>query len=189
VLRICASTNPPIKLPVELRTVCGHGTCIKNSAREARDFAKSMGVLAKTDRVDARTLRDFADVLARHKDRHEYITPMIEAERQTLAELVTRRRQLVDMRVAETNRLEQARNKLAVRSIKKVIRLLDQQIAAIDSDADDHLDRHFRRCRLRLLQAGAYADARATSRPDGLRGTPTMNTTMWQGSGLLLRHA
>ena len=42
--------------------------------RQAREFAKSMGVLAKTDRVDARCLRDFADVLARHKDRHKYIT-------------------------------------------------------------------------------------------------------------------
>ena len=31
--------------------------------RQVRDFAKSMGVLAKTDQVDARTLRDFADVL------------------------------------------------------------------------------------------------------------------------------
>ena len=31
--------------------------------RQARDFAKSMGVLAKTDQVDARTLRDFADVV------------------------------------------------------------------------------------------------------------------------------
>jgi len=111
--------------------------------RQSRDFAKSMGVLAKTDRVDARTLRDFADVLARHKDRHKYITPMIEAERIALDELVTRRKQLVDMRVAETNRLEQARGKHAVRSIKKVIRLLDQQIAEIDHDADDHLNRHF----------------------------------------------
>jgi transposase len=118
-------------------------TVARVNPRQSRDFAKSMGVLAKTDRVDARALRDFADVLARHKDRHKYITPMIEAERQVLAELVTRRRQLVDMRVAETNRLEQARNKLAVRSIKKVIRLLDQQIGEIDRDADDHLDRHF----------------------------------------------
>jgi len=33
--------------------------------RQARDFAKSMGVLAKTDQVDARTLCDFADLLAR----------------------------------------------------------------------------------------------------------------------------
>ena len=37
--------------------------------RQARDFAKSMGALAKTDRIDARCLRDFADVLARHQKR------------------------------------------------------------------------------------------------------------------------
>ena len=34
------------------------------NARQARDIAKSLGRLAKTDRVDARVLRDFADVLA-----------------------------------------------------------------------------------------------------------------------------
>src|SRR5512139_3832735 len=45
--------------------------------RQARDFAKSMGVLAKTDQVDARCLRDYADVVARHKDRAKYITPML----------------------------------------------------------------------------------------------------------------
>ena len=49
--------------------------------RQARDFAKSMGVLAKTDRVDAVTLRDFADTLARHKDRHKYITPLVDVQR------------------------------------------------------------------------------------------------------------
>ena len=111
--------------------------------RQARDFAKSMGVLAKTDRVDARTLRDFADVLARHKDRHKYITPMIDVERAELAALMTRRRQLVDMRVAETNRLEQAASARAVRSIKSLLRTLDKQIADIDHDADDFLNHHF----------------------------------------------
>jgi transposase len=74
--------------------------------RQARDFAKSMGVLAKTDQ--ARTLRDFADVLARHDKRQQYITPMLETARLELAELMDRRRQLVDMRVAEHNRLEHA---------------------------------------------------------------------------------
>ncbi len=64
--------------------------------RQAREFAKSMGVLAKTDRVDARCLRDFADVLARHKDRHKYITLPADPERQLLSALMTRRRQLVD---------------------------------------------------------------------------------------------
>jgi transposase len=111
--------------------------------RQARDFAKSMGVLAKTDRVDARLLRDFADVLARHKERAKYITPVIEAERLELAALMTRRRQLVEMRVAEGQRMEHA-TKLTYRSIKRVLRLLDAQIAKLDKEADDHLDRHFK---------------------------------------------
>ena len=118
-------------------------TVARVNPRQARDFAKSMGVLAKTDQVDARSLRDFADVLARHKDRLKYITPLIDPQRLELAALMTRRRQLVEMRVAEGNRLEQA-GKRAKRSILKVIRLLDQQIAEIDHDADDHLELHFK---------------------------------------------
>jgi transposase len=56
-------------------------TVARVNPRQARDFAKSMGVLAKTDRVDAHILRDFGEVLAYHKDRAKYITPMIEAHR------------------------------------------------------------------------------------------------------------
>jgi transposase len=118
-------------------------TVARVNPRQARDFAKSMGVLAKTDRVDARLLRDFADVISRHKDRAKYITPVIEAERLELAALMTRRRQLVEMRVAEGQRMEHA-TKLTYRSIKRVLRLLDAQIAEIDKEADDHLDRHFK---------------------------------------------
>ena len=118
-------------------------TVARVNPRQARDFAKSMGALAKTDRVDARILRDFGDVLARHKDRAKYITPMIDEHRQELAELMTRRRQLVDLRVAESNHLEQA-GKRAVRSIKSVLKTLDKQLAAIDQDVDDHLDEHFK---------------------------------------------
>jgi transposase len=124
-------------------------TVARVNPRQARDFAKSMGVLAKTDRVDARTLRDFADVLARHKDRHKYITPLMDARRQELAALMTRRRQLVEMRVAEGNRLEQAPAR-TVRSINSVLKTLDKQIAQIDSDADDHLQRHFKEQRTLL---------------------------------------
>lgn len=118
-------------------------TVARVNPRQARDFAKSMGVLAKTDQVDARTLRDFADVLARHKYRAKYITPMFDAQRQALAELMTRRRQLVDMRVAEGNRLEHATCKHTVRSIKSVLKTLDKQLEAIDAEVDDHMDRHF----------------------------------------------
>lgn len=119
------------------------GLCVARvNPRQARDFAKSMGVLAKTDQVDARCLRDFADVLSRHTKRSQFITPMVEPMRQRLQELMTRRRQLVEMRVAEHNRLEHA-GPSAVRSIRSVLKLLDKQIEAIDRQIDDHMDRHF----------------------------------------------
>jgi len=110
--------------------------------RQARDFAKSLGYLDKTDRIDGRCLRDFADVLARHKDRHKYITAPTDAARQELAALMTRRRQLVDMRVQEMNRLDLA-GKRARRSILSVIRTLDKQIEQIDREVQDHIDDHF----------------------------------------------
>lgn len=111
--------------------------------RQSHDFAKSMGELSRTDKVDARMLRDFADVLARHKDRARYITPLMDAQRLELAQLMTRRRQLVEMRVAESHRLEQARGR-AVRSIQLVMKTLDEQLEVIDADIDAHLDQHFK---------------------------------------------
>lgn len=124
-------------------------TTARVNPRQARDFAKSMGVLAKTDRVDARALRDFADVLARHKDRPKYITPVIDAQRQELAALMVRRRQLVDMRVAESNRLDQAGTR-AARSIRSVLKTLDKQLVAIDKDVDDHMSHYFKQQRTLL---------------------------------------
>jgi transposase len=118
-------------------------TVARVNPRQARDFAKAMGLLAKTDRVDARMLRDFADVLARHKDRAKYITAPVSAYRLELAALVTRRRQLVEMRVAESSRLEHAGTH-AVRSIKAVLRTLDKQLVQLDGDIDDFLDKHFK---------------------------------------------
>jgi transposase len=128
--------------------VCAlQGACIavaRVNPRQARDFAKSLGILAKTDKVDARVLRDFADVLSRHKDRHKYITEPVGPHREELALLVTRRKQLVEMRVAEGNRLEHARGHKMVKSIKNVIKTLDKQLADIDHDIDDLLEDHFK---------------------------------------------
>jgi transposase len=119
-------------------------TVARVNPKQARDFAKSMGILAKTDRVDARVLRDFADVLARHKDRAKYITAPVNVHQAELAAMVTRRRQLLDMHVAESNRLPMAASKRAVRSIKKMLRALDSQLRDIDSDIDAFLEEHFK---------------------------------------------
>ena len=77
--------------------------------RQVRDFAKAMGRLAKTDRIDARVLCDFGKRLQpRVRDQLEPVSAV-------LAELVSRRRQLVEMISAES-----ARRKQAVRSSPKI---------------------------------------------------------------------
>jgi transposase len=58
--------------------------------RMARDFARAMQRLAKTDRIDALTLAEFAGVLARRPDCERFIRPLTEPEQQDLAALVTR---------------------------------------------------------------------------------------------------
>lgn len=110
--------------------------------KQARDFAKAMGHLAKTDRIDARGLREFANVVASHKDRHKYLTAPAEPHREELTVLMTRRRQLVEMRAAETIRLDTAA-KRAKRSILSIIRALDKQIELIDKEVQQHIDDHF----------------------------------------------
>lgn len=76
--------------------------------RQARDFAKSMGRLAKTDTIDARMLAEFAAVLVRREDLASFIRPLADAQQQALAAMVTRRRQLLTMLLSERQRLQLA---------------------------------------------------------------------------------
>lgn len=94
--------------------------------RQVRDFAKATGHLAKTDRFDAAVLAHFAEAI--HPEPHYLAT---EAE-QHLAELTTRRRQLVDMITAERNRFRRAHG-IAAKSIQTTLRWLDKELAAIDA--------------------------------------------------------
>jgi transposase len=104
----------------------GHQVAIVNPKR-VRDFAKALGLLAKTDRVDARALALFAE---RVRPRLSEKTPEKRAE---LDELVTRRRQLVDFQTMDLNRLQMARQKTAVRSIRRHLTLLEKQLAEINA--------------------------------------------------------
>lgn len=110
--------------------------------RQARDFAKSVGVLAKTDKVDAKVLRAFADVIARHEKRSRFLHVVPDQQRAHLEALVIRRRQLLDMRKAEANRMGMA-HKVARKSLNKVILFLDKQLAEIDRDLNQHMHEHF----------------------------------------------
>ena len=113
------------------------------NARQARDFAKAMGQLAKTDRVDGHSLQQFAEVIARRADRERYIRALPDAQREHLAALVLRRRQLIDMRKAESNRLTQA-HPAAANSLRAILKAIDKQLGTVDHDIDQHVRRHFK---------------------------------------------
>jgi transposase len=103
--------------------------------RQVRDFAKATGKLAKTDAIDAGVLAHFAAAV-RPEPR-----PFPDELTLELQALVTRRRQLIDMRTAEINRLETCHVQQVRRNIQKMINLLTKQIAKVDDDLDTTIRR------------------------------------------------
>lgn len=96
--------------------------------RQVRDFAKGLGILAKTDAIDAAVLSKFGQVVA-PRCLEKPAGSQVE-----LQQLVERRRQLLDLRTAETNRLKQATSKVATRSIQAVLKVLEKQIENLDTE-------------------------------------------------------
>lgn len=97
--------------------------------RQVRDFARSIGQLAKTDRLDAAILARFAAVV-RPTPR-----PVPSDATLELAALIERRRQLVEMMTAEKNRLAVARKHVRP-SVQQIIRALEKALAATDDEID-----------------------------------------------------
>ena len=118
--------------------------------RQAHDFAKALGYLAKTDAIDARALAQFARTLYHSDKREAMLMRLPEPQCLALGILVTRRGQLVAMRVAEGNRLAGA-SKPAQKSIQAVITLLNREIAKMDRESEKLLDGHFAE-KLKLLK-------------------------------------
>ena len=117
--------------------------------RRTRRFAQALGILAKTDRIDAQVLSRFA----------EQIRPPLRPVRQTteLSELAARRRQLIGMIVSEKNRLRLAPAAIR-REIRSLIRILEGRIERLDAKID------------RLIEQ----DDDLASRRDLLRGVPSV---------------
>jgi transposase len=111
--------------------------------RAAREFARSMGHLAKTDAIDALALAHYAHTLAHKADQAGVQLTPLPAQLESLQVMVLRRKQLLDMRTAEINRRGGAMRVLR-KSIDAVMKTLEQQIAALDSDIGRHLDEHFK---------------------------------------------
>jgi transposase len=100
--------------------------------RQARDFARATGQLAKTDALDARALAHFADVI-RPTPR-----PLPDAQTQELRALLGRRQQLIGMRTAEQNRLAGTSERLT-QDIAAHIAWLNARIATLDADLETML--------------------------------------------------
>lgn len=111
--------------------------------RQARDFARAMGHLAKTDRLDAAVLAQLARVIDRHPDRNRYIKLMPDAARQALTALVVRRRQLNQMLVAERNRLYPSHPD-GRESISRVMTALKAELALVTRMMNRQVRQHFR---------------------------------------------
>lgn len=100
-----------------------------------RQFAKATGLLAKTDKLDARLLARFAQAVKPAP------TCLPNEEEQLLSAMVTRRRQLIDMRTAETNRLLTVHVSMRP-NIEMLLTWLNEQVSALEQKIDDFIQNH-----------------------------------------------
>lgn len=94
--------------------------------RRVRDFGRAVGRLAKTDRIDAMLLANYAATMKPPE------RPMRDRKSRLMKALVARRHQLLKMRTAESNRREHSHDKAIARSITAVIKMFDRELKKIE---------------------------------------------------------
>ncbi len=99
--------------------------------RQARDFARATGRLAKTDRIDAEVLARFGEAV-RPEPR-----AILDREAREFADILARRRQIVSMLTAEKNRSGTTRSKPVKKRIQAHIRWLEKELSGTDDDLDE----------------------------------------------------
>jgi transposase len=102
--------------------------------RRIRDFAKAIGQLAKTDKIDAQVIAKYASALK------PQASVKIASNARKIKALIARRSQLVAMRTAENNRLEHDFDKEVTKSIKQVIVFIEKQLAKVESEIKKLID-------------------------------------------------
>ena len=101
--------------------------------RQVRDFAKATNQFAKTDALDARIIALFAEAVK------VQAKPLVDQDTQVLHDIMERRRQLVAMRTAESNRGQQASAAKVKRSIQTMLSVINRQLATLDAELDDRI--------------------------------------------------
>jgi transposase len=97
---------------------------------QARHFAQALGRRAKTDPIDAKMIACFVE--ATKPD----LRPLADEATRLLADLVARRRQIIEMIVAERNRERRVHVKRIHKSIVRLIAALEKELAEIDAEID-----------------------------------------------------
>jgi len=113
----------------------GKRVSIVNPGR-VRDYAKSMGQLAKTDHIDARMITAYAGVASPQPG----ALPC--GEQRKLIVLVERRQQLVEMQTADSNRLDTAGEALLRKMVNQHLRWLGKQIQSLDQQIAETIEHH-----------------------------------------------
>ena len=99
--------------------------------RQICDFARATGKLAKTDRIDTAAIAHFAEAV------RPAARPITDAEAQALGELVARRRQVIEMIIAERHRRRLATQRRVIRAIERHLALLQAELSELEADIDD----------------------------------------------------
>ncbi len=117
-----------LEVPIAAELVAADLPVAVVNPRQVRDFARAMGILAKTDMIDAKVLAAFAD-----KVRPD-IRPLPDPGLRTLRALLTRRHQLVDMRTMELNRQRKHEDERVTESISLVLDTITAEIEKLDRE-------------------------------------------------------
>ena len=102
--------------------------------RRIRDFAKAVGQMAKTDKIDARVIALYAS------NCEPMPQDQIDNNSRKLKALTARRHQLLDMRTAENNRKEHAVDKEIARSIDIIIKTINKELQKVERQINEHID-------------------------------------------------
>jgi transposase len=101
--------------------------------RQIRDFARATGKLAKTDALDAAAIAHFAEAV------HPEPRPIADEQARALGELVARRRQVIEMIGAESQRRRQLTQRLLLRRIDRHLAVLQEELSEIERELDDSI--------------------------------------------------
>ena len=119
----------------------------KINPKRGRDFARALGVLAKTDKIDAQLLARFAATI------QPEVHPLKDAQQIELSAHITRRRQLTQMLISEKNRLSTVISQMRPR-VAKHITWLEDELLSVEQEIDQLIDSNadWKKNRERLTQ-------------------------------------